>query len=205
MKLSPRDQLIAVAVLAVLALVAAFALAVFPMFGKLKALDAQIADATSQVSLAQAKLARRQDIKNNASETGATLLQLANAVPENPELPALLIDLQDAAYDSDVQITSVAPGGPTPKSGVVAIPMTLQVLGTWEDTIGYMRGLSKLTRQLRIVKFESVRNDQLSVDHDIAPYSPATTLQLEAYVLPAGSVTVSSTPAPAAAPPAQNQ
>lgn len=198
MKLSPRDQLIAVAVLCVLVIVAAFALLDFPMFGKLKALDTQIADATNQVSLAQAKLARRQDIKNNASVTGATLLRLANAVPENPELPALLIDLQDAAYDSDIQILTVTPGAPTAKAGAVAVPMTLQIFGTWENTIGYMRGLSKLTRQLRVVSFTSGRSDVAAVSHDLPPYSPSTDLVLEAYVLPAGSVNVSSTPAPAA-------
>jgi Tfp pilus assembly protein PilO len=198
MKLSPRDQLIAVAVVFAIGIIALFAVLVFPMFGKLKALDAQIADATSQVSMAQAKLARRQDIKSNASETGATLLKLANAVPENPELPALLIDLQDAAYDSDVQILTVTPGTPAARSGVLAVPMSLHILGTWENTIGYMRGLSKLTRQLRIVSFSSIRSDVAAVEHDIAPYSPGTDLILEAYVLPAGSVTVSSTPAPAA-------
>lgn len=200
MKLSPRDQLLVVAIAMLVVVGALVAVLVVPMFGRLSGLDAKIQTATDDVSMARAQLAKRQQIKNDAAVTGDSLLELANAMPENPELPSLIIDLQDTAYEQDVQLTSVKPGDLVPNAGFVGVPIEIQVVGTWGDTIDYLQALRTLTRQVRVVSFSSGRADKDVEEAGFAPYTPVTVINLDAYAIPSSSSTGTAPAAPTAAP-----
>lgn len=208
MNLAPRDRLIAFSAAAVLIVIVLIVVLVVPQFGKLGDLSAQIATAEQESDAARTLLDQRRQVKDNAAITDQTLIQLANAVPENPELPSLIIEIQDTAYASGVLVRSVTPNPPVQSSPTAAIqmPMELQVAGTWADTVDFLQQLQKLTRQVRIVDFTSeVMNltDASSLELKTPPYYPVgTTIRLETYVIPAASATGSSTAAPAAPAPA---
>lgn len=199
MKITPRDQLIAAAIGAVILIGLLFALLVYPMFGKLSSMESQINTATSQVSMAQAQLAKRQEIKNNAAVTGSSLLQLANEIPENPELPSLIIELQEAAYDNDVTLSYIKPGDLGSNLGYATVPVELKVIGGWRENVDFLQALRHLTRQIRIVGFESTRDDREAIEAGYGPYSVANIVRIEAYVIPsaskAGTSTVPAAPA----------
>ena len=157
MKIGPREQLILVIVGLLVVLVAVAALLVWPQYQKQKALDEDLAAATAQLQTSKDLLAQRQQIKNRAATTDAQWLRLASLVPENPDLPSLIIDLQDAAFASGVQMNGVAPADPSesPDKSYVLIPMEVRILGTWADTIDYLKSIDKLNRGIRVVNFTS--------------------------------------------------
>ena len=205
MKLSPRNKLIAVAVGAAVVVILLFGVLVIPSIGKMNDLGTQIDAAEQEAQTASALLDQRREVKDAASVTDATLIQLNNAVPQNPELPSLIIELQDVAYSTGVSLRVVTPAEPVQDEGeeFVTIPVAIEIWGTWADTVDYLQQLSKLSRQLRIAEFESTLLDESSATDagiKLPPYyQVATTANLEVYVIPESTDSTTSVPAPAPA------
>jgi len=206
-KLTPRYKLILVAVGLFLGVAILAAVLVFPQFGKLADLDAQLASENEKVSSAETLLEQRRQAKDNAAITDAGLMELAAAMPENPELPALIIEMQDVAYDTDVQLLAVKPGEPAQMVGdpFIALPIEIQVGGSWADTVDFVQSLERMTRQLRISVVESgvlslSDQEELVVPTDV--YAVGTKLSIRAYTIPVSSSASGSVP-PAPAAPAQ--
>jgi type IV pilus assembly protein PilO len=200
MKIRPREQfiLVVVGLLVVLAVVAA--LLVVPQYQKQKALDTQIAAAEQQLQASKTLLAQRQEIKNRTAATDAQWLKLASLVPENPDLPSLIIELQDLAFASGVQITAIAPGElveSADKSHVI-IPSEIRFWGTWADTVDYLKSINKLNRGVRESNFSATVAAPDTGDPVLPNYSVATALTLQAYMIPASpSTATTAAPAPA--------
>jgi type IV pilus assembly protein PilO len=187
------------------ALAVVAALFVWPQFQKQKELDTQIATAEQQLQTSKTLLAQRQQIKNRTAATDAQWLRLASLVPENPDLPSLIIEFQDVAFASGVQITAITPGEPVQSADktFVVIPMKLNIAGTWADTVDYLKNLTKLNRGVREVGFTSNIAPPTSGDPVLPNYSVLTQVDVEAYTIPASATeavapatTPSETPAP---------
>ena len=203
MKIAPREQFILTVVASVVVIAALLALLIYPTFKKLGTLDTQIAQARSEVAATKSLLEQRQAIKDRAAQTDAKWLALANQVPDNPDLPALIIELQDAAFESGVQLVAATPAEAVSKGAFVSVPMSIQILGTWADTVDYLQRIAKLSRGLRTVGFSAAVTDnsaQLTRENDELPdYFEVTTLNLEAYMIPASSGTTPTAAVPAPA------
>lgn len=189
MKLTTQQKLIIAILLIVLVAVAAVFLLIVPQFGALGDLDAQISQAQDDQDTASTLLEARKEKKLRASETDVKLMRLANELPETPELPAMIIELQDVVNESGLEFASLTPGEPTqmpsdPKADPEywVIPVSLTVRGTWQDTVDVMQRLRRVTRQLRIVNFSTTRYEP---DTDVVPSRTfvETSIQLEAYSL----------------------
>jgi type IV pilus assembly protein PilO len=208
-KLAPRDKLIALAVGVVLVIVILVVVLVVPQFGKLRSVGADIETANAESSEARTLLDQRLTIKNQAADTGAALLRLANAVPENPELPSLIIELQDAAYASGVSLRSVTPQDPIQVAGdsFVSVGLGLEVWGTWADTVDFLGRLRhKLGRAVRIQQFDSSVLTEMEASEakiELPPYYQVkTSINIFSYVIPEGSVSASTSATPTASAPA---
>ena len=123
-----------------------------------------------------------------------------NQVPETPDLASLIIELQDTAFDSGVQVVAVTPAQPEPAVDFQSIPISVQILGTWADTVDYVQALMKLDRGMRVVTFNiKTTNDASTADvrnSDLPPYAVDSVVGVEAYMI--SSATATATPAPAA-------
>jgi len=202
MKIGPREQLILVIVGLLVLVAAAAALAVWPQYQKQKSLDAQIAAAEQQLQSAKSLLTQRQQIKSRTAATDAQWLKLSSLVPENPDLPSLIIDIQDVAFASGVQIVSITPADPAPSADntYVSIPLQVSISGTWADTIDYLKNLNELNRGIRETNFTAsvVPASLPQPGQPVLPnYSVSTQMQLEAYTIPTSA---ESSPPPASAP-----
>jgi Tfp pilus assembly protein PilO len=199
MKIGPREQIIIAGVVVVVVLVAIVGGLILPQISSNSELDQSIVSARSEVDAARGLLAVRVQSKDRASTTDAKWLRLADLVPESPDLPSLIVELQDAAFASGVQLTAVTPAAPTAGATYYTIPIQLTVIGTWPDTVDYLQRLLKLNRGVRIVQSSSARttNDaqQDKENMSLPDYAPETTILVEAYMIP--SATSSTTPAPA--------
>ena len=153
MKLSSKSALIlAVAVLVVAALAFA-AFLVYPKWQEIGELNDQIAVAQQEIDQAQSVLEQRQAVKADAAQTNAELLRLSNELPESPELPSLIIQLQDTTNEAGVDFVSITPEEPVQNSGYSTVRLRLAIAGVWADAIDFMHRVSKLTRQVRTVGY----------------------------------------------------
>jgi Tfp pilus assembly protein PilO len=190
MKLSPRYTLILTAVGVFLSVVVLAVVLVVPQFGKLADLKMQIGTADDQVQQAESLVQARQEAKSNAAFTDAALLELAAAVPENPDLPSLIIELQDVAYQSNVQLRRIVPGDMVQSTGYVIMPVEIEVWGEWTDSVDFVQQVGRLSRQVRIVQTTTAVLDEGDLEEaldEIEDYGVSTVLQLETYVIPAAA------------------
>lgn len=156
-RMSARNQiLIAVAVLVVAAVAFVF-LAVLPLFQDASTVDGQISEAKNQLAQANALIATRQSYKAQSAQNEVELMRIANQVPDSPQLPSVIIDLQDVANECGLKFPTITVGALAPKTnpdGSVAqysaLPVTILVSGDWGSVIEYYRKLGKLDRGVRV-------------------------------------------------------
>jgi type IV pilus assembly protein PilO len=203
MKIGPREQIIVAGVAVVVVIVAVVAFLVWPQFQRNGELEGQIAKAKTEVESSKALLATREASKDRAAETDARWLRLANLMPEGPDLPSLIVELQDVAFASGVQLVGVTPADPAAGATYYTIPIQVQVIGTWADTVDFLQRIMKLNRGVRIVESATTRTDnseQAARENETIPdYAEKTTIKLESYMMPA-STGGTATPAPTATP-----
>jgi type IV pilus assembly protein PilO len=199
MKLTSMQKMLAVVALVAVAVIAAVLLLVVPKFSELAALDGDLQAARDEVAQTQALVAQLEQAKTDAALTQSELLQLANQMPENPELPSLLIELQDVSNAAGLRFNRVSPGDPTTggTGQFTEVPVTVQVQGKWADVLDYLRRLNRLTRAIRVTDLslspiEASTSPTLAVEPDVQG-----DLTMRAYVMGANGVAPG-----AAAPPA---
>lgn len=190
MNLTARNKVIALAVVAGILIILLSVVLVVPQFRKMAENRAQIDEADRQSQAAKTLLDQRITVKNAASVTDATLTQLNNAIPENPELPSLIIELQDVAYSSGMSLRGVVPGAPIQNEGeqFITVPVDVETWGTWSDSVDFLQQLRRLSRQVRIVDFEASMLDENAASEaniELPPYYQVKmTSRLEVYVIP---------------------
>lgn len=206
MNLTPRNKLLLTIAAVVIAVVLLAVLLVLPQINKLGQLAAEQEAAEQAAQNARTLLEQRRDVRNRAAATDAALMQLATAFPENPELTSAIIELQDLAYENEVQIKTITPAELAPRTSHIALPISLQFWADWRETVDFTQQIMSLNRQYRVVELSSRRllpgdtADQ-PMKIDLEPYPVLTVLQLEAYIIPAA--TEASAPAPVAPAPTE--
>jgi Tfp pilus assembly protein PilO len=202
MKIGPFEQvMIAIAVAVVIVAVVA-GVFVWPQYQSLGQLSGEIAAARSEEQQVQTEVKILTGSKNAAVETDAKWLRLANLVPDNPDLPSLIVELQDTAFKSGVQIMSLSPVAPAERTNGYAIPVNIQIVGSWEDTVDFVQRVMKINRGLRVVSASSGRttNDTANKNISLPRYAVSTIIKVEAYMIPPADTT--STPNPGTPTPA---
>lgn len=205
MNLTPRNQLLLTVLAVLVAVVALAAVLVVPQFGKIAALEADMAAAEQEAQSARFLLEQRREVRDRAAVTDAKLMQLATAFPEDPELTSIIIEMQDLAYEIEVDLRAVEPQAVAieGEGSYLSIPIKIEFLGEWSECVEYLQKLTKLTRQLRIVEFTAVPFDPTSVeDSDLkfSEYPVNVNAVIEAYSVPKTESTSTAPPAPAPAP-----
>ena len=193
MKIAPRNRVILTIAGVALVVLALIAVLVYPQFQQLSSLNTELVDATSQAQAAKMRLDERRAFKDRAVETNAKWLRLMTEMPDGPDLPSLIIELQDAAFKSGVQLTAVSPSIPTQAGTYSIIPVTMTILGSWSDTVDFAQSLVKLERGIRFVsmttRLTGSAGGGAAINAPLRPYSVLTNVGIEAYTLPGDSAT----------------
>jgi type IV pilus assembly protein PilO len=187
---SSRTWTAGAAVVAVLLVVAGWFLLISPQ----RSAAADLRDQTSaqQATNSQIQLKTKQLQAQFASLPArqAQLAEIKQQMPDNPALPSLIRDLSSNAEDAAVTLVSVSPGTPevltgvngaaapsapgqpaqVADGGVLAIPTTVVVSGSYAQLTLYMQKLQTSMRRAYLVE-----NIQLAEDDDDAVAVPAST------------------------------
>lgn len=154
-KLSTQMQMyIAIGLIAVLSL-AFILLGILPKFQAASEVDAGIETAEIELQTAQALLTRRQAAKSQAAANEVVLMDIANKVPDSPQLPGLVVELQEIANAAGVTLGQISVGDIVDPvagdDGVVPteydrMEITVLVVGDWGDAVDFYRRVEKLDR-----------------------------------------------------------
>lgn len=195
MKLTSMQKMIAVIAGIVVILVAIVVLLILPKSGELSTLETDLQTANAQVQQTKTLLAQLEQAKEGASLTQAELIALANQFPEKPELPSLVIELQDVSNAAGIRFERIGPAAPTELAGsqYSEIAITTRVSGNWSDILDFLRRVNRMTRSIRVTDVAIAPLTSTSSTSTEAP-DVAADVSMRAYVLTMPSATASSTP-----------
>lgn len=157
-RLSTQAQMLIAIGLIVGVAIAVVVLGILPLFQEAALVSDDIMSAEMELSTARTLLARRQEAKAQAVLTEVDLMRIANQVPDSPQLPSLVVELQSVANDSGVTLVSISVGGvevlEVGADGVVPmynrLPITIEYTGAWTELIDFNRRISRLQRGVRV-------------------------------------------------------
>jgi Tfp pilus assembly protein PilO len=205
MKISATQMMIAAGVLAFVVAAAAVFLLVVPQFAQLGDLETRRLTAEQTMGQTQAKLVQLEQVKRGASETQAQLIKISNEVPDSPELPTLVLELQNAADSAGLDFQSIKPAEPTdvPAASYREIAIQMKLQGRWADVLDFLRRTQKMTRGVRMVSVELVpgplvTGSTVTTPTPDTPIDLTTNLTMKVYVMALSSAAASAAPAPAA-------
>jgi Tfp pilus assembly protein PilO len=140
--LSPRATSAAfVALLAVLA-AATWFLVVSPRHERASDLDAQIAATQTEIGVKQ-----HQSAHAAGTIEPADIHALERAMPDLPEMPQIVVQLDELANRAGVVLDTVTPQAPVALTGYQAVPMTVVVDGEY---FGVQRFLKEIRSQVKV-------------------------------------------------------
>jgi type IV pilus assembly protein PilO len=195
MKLTSLQKMIIVAALFVVAVALVVAFVIMPQFTQLADLQTQKAAAEARSATANGVLQSLRAAKGRAAVTEAELLQIGTQMPDSPQLPSLIIELQDIANAAGVNVTSIAPGQPTVAAGgqYTEISMSMQVTAEWDDLLDYLKRIDHSTRLLRVSNLSVNPPVQSDTSTDTAAATAlSVTMTMKAYVIGTNGVVSSS-------------
>ena len=128
-----RSIFILVALVLVAAVVAYWFLLLKPLRENIAEYEGRIEEERQQLMVLQAKLAQMSQMKEEAVRNEARLVELAKMVPFSPELPSLILQIQDLAAEAGIDFITITPGEATEAPSFQVIPLDLKFSGSFFD------------------------------------------------------------------------
>jgi type IV pilus assembly protein PilO len=159
-----RNILILGLLIIVLVIVGYYFLLLSPLLGTLDARAQERSTKESELASLQQEVAQLEAVKRNAPETERQLLELAKRVPAHPEIPTLVVQIEDVADASGVSQLSIEPGTPGPPPGggdFSVVPVTMSFEGTYEQLQDFLLRTRNLARLVTVNSVTYCRIDPL--------------------------------------------
>lgn len=177
-----RNILVGGVALILLVLVGYYVFLLGPLREDLNERQAERQAKQQQLNQLESEIARLEEIQSRAPEIERQLLQLSRRLPEQPEIPTLVVQVQEIAEESGVTQLLVEPGEPEePEDGgdYTIIPVTMSFEGSYEELQNFLLRLRNLTR---LVTVETVVYEVAAEEgEETTPQAPGggRTLQVE--------------------------
>ena len=106
-----------------------------------------------QVRQLQQRVAELEEVARNAPEIERQLLELSKRIPTQPEIPTLMVQVEEVAREAGVTQVSIEPGSPEPPpegGDFSSIPITMTFEGTYEQLQDFVGRILNLVRLVTI-------------------------------------------------------
>lgn len=177
--------MIGVAVLLLL-IVLGYMIVVGPLLGRLSDRAEERDAKEAQLSQLMAEVQDLERVRNNSGELGERILELNKRVPEEPEVPTFVVQVQEIAEASGVTQVRIEPGTPgAPAQGgpYSIVPITMTFEGTYEDLRDFLLRANELAR---LVTVNSVAYEPIAVsqgEEELATgVEPVLSVEIEAEI-----------------------
>ena len=125
-------------------------------------------DKEAQLANLQQDVARLEQVRRNAPELERQLLEYSKRIPEEPEIPTIVVQIEEIARASGVTQLSIVPGSPgSPPGGgnYSVLPITMTFEGTYEELQEFTRRVDNLVRLVTINDVTYCRVPILDTEH----------------------------------------
>ena len=163
-----RDILILGLLVILLLVVGYYFLLLGPLLNNLDERAQERSDKEAQLANLQQDVAQLEQVRRNAPELERQLLEYSKRIPEEPEIPTLVVQIEEIARASGVTQLSIVPGSPgSPPGGgnYSVLPITMTFEGTYEELQEFTRRVDNLVRLVTINDVTYCRVPILDTEH----------------------------------------
>ena len=99
------------------------------------------------------EVAQLENVRHNAPDIERYILEYSKRIPEQDEIPALLVQVEEIAREADVtqfQMTPASPEAPPGGGDFSRIPITMTFQGTYEEMQDFLLRLRNLSRLVTV-------------------------------------------------------
>ena len=139
-KVSPATLSVLIGLGGVVVLALGIFLLVLPQQHKAADLESQIADTELQITQARQAAAPKQVQPIHVAD----LFKLVKAMPDNPDMPGILLQLNQTAHDSGIEFDAITPQAPVVGAVPVQVPISLEFTGNFYDLNDFLFRLRSL-------------------------------------------------------------
>lgn len=150
-----------------------------PLWTRYDAAVQERSDKEAQLQQLQQQVSELEEIKNNAPTVERQLLELSKRIPTQPEIPTLVVQVEEVATLAGVTQISLVPGspGPAPGGGDFSVqPITMSFEGTYDQLQDFLLRTENLAR---LVTVKSVTYEPVEAENTTAQTGTDPTLQVE--------------------------
>ena len=159
-----------------------------PLLGRLNE-QAQAREAKQgQLEQAQQEVNELEEVRRNSPEIERQLLELSKRVPTQPQVPTLVVQVQEIADASGVTQLSVEPedaAAPAGGGDYQVVPVTMQFNGTYDQMQDFLLRMRNLARLVTVTDVSYCRVPVIDDEHS-CPVQPADPVEEETTTLNPG-------------------
>ena len=150
---SDRNILVLGLLVILLVVVGYYFLFLGPLLNRLGEGEEERSAKEAQLGNLRQQVAQLEAIQRNAPETERQLLELSKRVPTQPEIPTLVVQIEDVADAAGVTQLAIQPGTPGPPPGggdYSVVPVTMSFEGTYEQLQTFLTQTRNLARLVTV-------------------------------------------------------
>ena len=135
----------------------------------------------SQLEQVQQEVNELEEVRRNSPEIQRQLLELSKRVPTQPQIPTLVVQVQEIAEASGVTQLSVEPGDAAAPAGggdYQVVPVTMQFSGTYDQMQDFLLRMRNLARLVTVTDVSYCRVPVIDDEHS-CPVQPADPVEEE--------------------------
>ena len=139
-----------------------------PLLNRLDERAQERSDKEAQLANLQQDVAQLEQVRRNAPELERQLLEYSKRIPEEPEIPTLVVQIEEIARASGVTQLSIIPGTPASPPGggnYSVLPITMTFEGTYEELQDFLRRTDNLARLVTVDDVTYCRVPILDTEH----------------------------------------
>ena len=149
------------------------------MLGRLDEADGEREDREAQLAQLEQEVAELEEVRRNSPEIERQLLELSKRIPAQPEIPTLVVQIEEIARDLRVAQLSIEPGDPAPPPGggdFRVVPVTMRFQGTYDEMQDFLLQTRNLVRLMSVTNVTYCRNPILGPEHECPVEEPPEAL-----------------------------
>jgi type IV pilus assembly protein PilO len=142
----------------------------------------------SQLEEVQQQVNELEEVRRNSPEIERQLLELSKRVPTQPQIPTLVVQVQEIADASGVTQLTVEPGDAAAPAGggdYRVVPVTMQFNGTYDQMQDFLLRTRNLTRLVTVTDVSYCRVPVIDDEHS-CPVEPPDPVEEETTTLAPG-------------------
>ncbi len=145
-----REQII-IGITAIVVIAVVFTVLVFkPQFDRYSDARSRQKKELATQQTKQAELDGLKVAKQDAALTEAKSLSLSKRMPEEADLPSILVELDELGKEHNVKVLDITPATLVPNTGYSSIAIELKVAGSYFNVTDFLYGLVKMPREYTV-------------------------------------------------------